>query len=105
MEQVAFKMQTGFRPQRGTTDGLFAVMMGLKKRQEHGPESYGVNVDLAKSLGTVNRKALWEVLRKFGMRYQFVSMPARPHASAVINMKLSEEDTAVDSAIGVRQGA
>ena len=39
IEQVKFDMQTGFRPERGTIDGLFAVMMGLKKRQEHGLES------------------------------------------------------------------
>ena len=45
MEQVGFEMQTGFRPERGTIDGLFAVMMGLKKRQEHGLESWGVYVD------------------------------------------------------------
>ena len=32
MEQVAFGMQAGFRPERGTIDGLFVVMMGLKKR-------------------------------------------------------------------------
>jgi hypothetical protein len=35
MEQVGFEMQTGFRHERGTIDGLFAVVMGLKKRQEH----------------------------------------------------------------------
>jgi len=34
MEQVAFEMQAGFRPELETIDGLFAVMMGLKKRQE-----------------------------------------------------------------------
>ena len=45
MEQVAFGMHAGFRPERGTTDGLFAVMMGLKKRKEHGLESYGVYVE------------------------------------------------------------
>ena len=59
MEQMAFEMQAGFRPERGTIDGLFAVMMGLKKRQEHGLESYGVYVDLVKAFCTVNRGALW----------------------------------------------
>ena len=46
-------MQSGL--ERGKIDGLFAVMMGLKKRQEPGPESYGVYMDLVKAFGTVNR--------------------------------------------------
>ena len=105
MEQVAFEMQAGFRPERGTTDGFFAVMMGLMKRQEHGLESNGVYVDLVKAFDTVSQKALWEVLKKFGMPDHFVSMLVRPRAGAVINVKIGEEDTAVDSSIGVRQGA
>ena len=40
-EQMASGMQAGFRPERSAIDGLFAVMMGLKKRQEHGLDSYG----------------------------------------------------------------
>ena len=105
MEQVGFDMQTGFRPERGTIDGLFAVMMGLKKRQEHGLESRGVYVDLVKAFDTVNREALWEVLRRFGMPDHFVNMLVRLHADAVIKVKIGEEDTDIDSSIGVRQGA
>jgi len=56
--QVAFEMQAGFRPERGAIVGLFAVMVELKKRQEHGPESHGVYMDLVKAFGTVNRKNL-----------------------------------------------
>ena len=98
-------MQAGFRPERGAIGGLFAVTMGLKKRQEHGPESHDVYVDLVKAFDTVNRGALWEVLRKSGMPGHFVSMPVRLHDDVVINVKIGEEDTAVDSSIGVRQGA
>ena len=105
MEQVGFDMQTGFRPERGTIDGLFAVMMGLKKRQEHGLESRGVYVDLVKAFDTANREALWEVLRRFGMPDHFVNMLVRLHADAVIKVKIGEEDTDIDSSIGVRQGA
>ena len=105
MEQVAFEMQAGFRPERGTIGGLFAVIMGLKERQEHGPGSYGVYVDLVMAFDTVNRTALWEVLRKFGIPSHYVTMLARLHAGAVINVKIGEEDMAVDNSIGVRQGA
>ena len=60
MEQVAFEMQAGFRPERGATGGL----TGSKKRQEHGLESYSVHVDLVEAFTTVDQKALWEMLRK-----------------------------------------
>ena len=86
MEQVAFGMQTGFRPGRGAISGPFAVMMGLKKRQEHGLESYGVYVDLVRAFGIVNQEALWEVLREFGMPGHFVNMLVRPHDDAVIKV-------------------
>ena len=66
-------MQAGFRPERGTIDGPFAVMMGLRKRQENGLESYGVYVDLVKAFDTVNRKALCELLKKSGMPGHFVN--------------------------------
>ena len=62
-------------------------------------------VDVVRAFGTVNREALWEVLRKFGMPGHFLYMSARLHASAVINVKTGEEDTAVGSSIGVRRGA
>jgi hypothetical protein len=105
MEQVAFEMQAGFRPELETIDGLFAVMMGLKKRRGHGLESYGVYVDFVKAFDTVTREVMWEVLRKFGMPDHFVNIPARPHTGAVMNVKIGEDDTAVGSSIGVRQGA
>jgi len=34
--QVAFGMQAGFRAERGAIGDLFAVMVGLKMRQENG---------------------------------------------------------------------
>ena len=79
--------------------------MGLKKRQEHGLESWGVYVDLVKAFDTVNREALWGVLRRFGMPDHFVNMLIRLYADAVIKVKIGEEDTNFDSSIGLRQGA
>jgi len=58
-----------------------------------------VYVDLVKAFGTVNRGALWEVLREFSMPGHFAGMLVR------LNVEIGEEDTAVGSSIGVRQGA
>ena len=45
------------------------------------------------------------MLGKFGMPGHSLSEPVRLHADAVINVKIGEDDTAVDSLTGVRQGA
>ena len=58
-----------------------------------------------KTFGKMNRVALWEVLRKCGMPDHLVSMPVRLCTGAVTSLKIGEEDTAVGSSIGVRQGA
>ena len=80
-------------------------MTGLKKRQEHGPGSCGVYVDLVMAFGTASLGALWEVLRKSGMPGHFLGMPMRLHADAVIVVEIGKEDTALGSSTGVRQGA
>ena len=68
-------------------------------------ESYGVYVDLVRAFGTVNRMALWEVLRKFGMSGHFVNMPVRLHAGVMVNVKIGPDGTAMGSPIGMRQNA
>ena len=80
-------------------------MIGLKKRQENDLETWAVYVDLVKAFGTVNREALWEVLRRFGIPDYFVNIMVQLHADAVIKVKIGEEDTDVNSSIGVWQGS
>jgi hypothetical protein len=105
MEQVGFEMQTGFRPERGTTGGLFAVMMGLKKRQEHGLETWAVYVGLVAAFDAANREALREVLRRFGIPDHPANMLVRLHADAAIKVRIGDEDFDVASSTGVRQGS
>ena len=39
-EAIDHESQCGFRPGRGCTDAVFTIKMALKKRQEHGLESW-----------------------------------------------------------------
>ena len=41
--------KTGFRPDRGTIDGLFTSFAGLHKRKEHGLETWALFIDLVKA--------------------------------------------------------
>ncbi len=36
IEEFGMDSQTGFRPDRGTIDGLFTTFVGLHKRKKHG---------------------------------------------------------------------
>ena len=59
-----------------------------------------------KAFGTANREALLEVLlRRFGIPDHFVIIMVRLHENAMIKAQFGEEDTEVDSSIGVRQGS
>ena len=50
MEEFGMDSQTGFRPDRGTADGLFTTFVGLHKRKEHGLETWALFIDLVKAL-------------------------------------------------------
>ena len=55
MEENGPENQCGFRPERGTIDGTFNLLMALRKRQEHNLETYVSFVDLVKAFDSVPR--------------------------------------------------
>ena len=52
---------------RGTIDMIFSLRQVAEKVREKNRELYMVFVDLTKAFHTVNRNALWKVLKKFGI--------------------------------------
>ena len=81
------------------------VLSGLSKRKEHGLETLALFIDLVKASDTVPRKALFAVLRRFGLPDHFVKVVMRLHFGAKVKVKIGEEDSEVDSTMGVRQGS
>jgi hypothetical protein len=105
MELHGLEEQTGFRPLRGTIDGLFATSVGLQKRKEHGKESWVLFLDLIKAFDSVPHDAVFEVLRRFGMPDHFINLVIRLHANAKVQVEIDGEDSEVAVTIGVRQGS
>ena len=105
MEHICMEAQAGFRAGRGTIDGLFNILLGLRKRQEHNIETWAVFIDLVKVFDTVPRKALFEVLSRYGLPDHFMRIVMRLHVGAKVNVKIGKDDIDVESNIGVRQGA
>ena len=73
-DNVLPETQCGFRAKRGTIDMIFTARQMQEKCREHCVDLYQVFIDLKKAFDTVNRKALWVVLRKLGCPDKFVSM-------------------------------
>ena len=88
MEENGPENQCGFRPERGTIDGTFNLLMALRKRQEHNLETYVSFVDLVKAFDSVPRAALFKVLRRYGLPDHFINLVIRLHADAVVTRRL-----------------
>ena len=65
----------------------------------------GLFIDLVKTFDTVLREALFAVLRRFGLPGHFLKVLMRLHFGAKAKVKNGEDDSEVDSTIGVRQGS
>ena len=63
-EGLDHEPQCGFRPGRGCTDAIYTVKIALKKRREHGLESWVFFLDLVKAFDRVPRELLWMILAK-----------------------------------------
>ncbi|KAK3777722.1 hypothetical protein RRG08_021832 [Elysia crispata] len=62
-EKNLLEVLCGFRPNRSTTDMIFAVRQVQEKFREQNKDLYAVFIDLTKAFNTVNRKALWVILQ------------------------------------------
>jgi hypothetical protein len=101
-EAEGLEAQCGFRWRRGTTDGLFPLYQALRKRKEHGLETFVLFLDLIKAFDSVPRDCLWAVLRKLGIPDHLVNLIKRLHAKAVMKFKVGDPDSTVVNRIGVR---
>lgn len=97
--------QCGFRAGRGTIDMIFSLKQIQEKCIEQRMPLYMVFVDFTKAFDTVNREALWIILRKFGCPAHFTELVSALHTGmkASVSMKGDMSDYfVVDN--GVKQG-
>ena len=76
LKEVGIEEQNGVMGGRGGSDGIFCIRQALKKRREHGKESWVLFVDLVKAFVLVPRDVLFHSARQVrratspGQRYQ-----------------------------------
>lgn len=103
-ETLDHESQCGFRPHRGTVDGIFSLKLALKKRREHGCESWVYFLDLVKAFDRVPRAVLWLVLAKLGVPPKIVNLLKLLHQVVKVKFSVDGVDVVLDSIIGVKQG-
>jgi hypothetical protein len=97
--------QCGFRPERGTIDGIFNTTMVLQKRKQFKLGSYALFIDLVKAFDSISREALFSILRRYGVPDHFLNILIRLHKGASFTIDVNGEEIVIDSNIGVRQGS
>lgn len=73
-DRVYPESQCGFRPERSTTDMIFSVRQIQEKCREQRRPLYIAFVDLTKAFDLVNRKGLFQLLKKIGCPPQLLSI-------------------------------
>ena len=78
--------------------------MALKKRREHGLESWVLFLDLVKAFDRVPRWMLWEVLKKFGVPMRIINLIKALHERVNVKFNVEGITHTIKSVIGVKQG-
>ena len=125
-DHVDHEPQCGFRSKRGTCDASFTVKQMIKKRREHGLETWVLFIDLVKAFDRVPRDAkkkppaeteraaeaasdeeigmLWRVLLKFGVPPKLVRILIAMHQTVNVKFDIDGVTRSLLSIIGVKQG-
>ena len=101
---VEHETQVGFRPGRGCSDGAFNLRMAVRKRREHGLETWVLYLDLVKAFDRVPRAMLWAVLAKFGVPAKLIAVLKALHASVLVEFEVDGVSRTISSITGVKQG-
>ena len=73
------KEQSGFRPNRSTTDMMFVIRRLQELARKRRIPPYVCFIDLTKAYDSVDRTLLWTVLARFGVPYIMISVIRQFH--------------------------
>ena len=96
--------QCGFIRGRGTADASFTIKQLIRKRREHGLESWLLLIDLVKAFDRVPRELLWLTLLRQGVPPKLVDLLKALHASVLVHFEVDGVSRTLQSIIGVKQG-
>ena len=103
-ERLDHEQQCGFRPGRVTLDASFNVKMAIKKRKEHGCETWLFLLDLVKAFDRVPGELLWQIMERFGYPPKLVGLLKALHERVLVNFEVEGVKKVIESIIGAKQG-
>ena len=98
--------QSGFRPNRSTTDMMFVIRWLQKLARKKRFPLYVYFIDLTKAYDSVDRTLLWTVLARFGVPQNMISAIRQFHDGMQARVRLDEKACSGWFAVeqGLRQG-
>ncbi len=105
-ESILPESQSGFHPNRGTTDMIFTTRQLQEKCREQNLSLYMAFIDLTKAFDSVNRQTLWLVLAKIGCPEKYIRILRLLHdnMSATVLSGSGDETEPFRVDTGVKQG-
>lgn len=103
-EGLDHEAQCGFRPGRGCADAVFTIKLAMKKRREHGQETWILFLDLVKAFDRVPRELLWEILMRFGVPPKLIELLKALHKDIEVKFEVDDVSHTINCIIGVKQG-
>jgi len=103
-ESLPIEPQCGFRPGRGCMDAIFTMKSAVRKRREHGQESWILFLDLVKAFDRVPRELLWSVLSKLGVPDKVIRLLKALHVDYKVKFTVDGVTKHIQSIVGVKQG-
>jgi hypothetical protein len=112
VDHVDHEPQCGFRGGRGCGDAIFTLKQLIRKRREHGLETWVLFIDLVKAFDRVPRAVLldpddgllWLVLLKYGVPPKLVSLLREMHRKVLVQFDVDGIIKTIEAIIGVKQG-
>jgi hypothetical protein len=90
---------------RGRFDGVFTLKQVIKKRHEHGLQTWLLLIDLVKAFDRVPRELLWQVMSKQGVPPpKLISLLQALQGKLLVKFQVDSVEQVIDSIIGVKQG-
>jgi exonuclease III len=105
VEQKLLENQCGFRPARSCADHIFSMRQLMEKAREWRRPIYICFVDLRKAYDSINRVALWKIVKHYGISEKLCNLLADLHSDTRCRVRVDGNYSRwFDVQNGVRQG-
>jgi hypothetical protein len=83
-------------------ESIFTLKQLVKKRAEHGLQTWLLFIDLVKAFYRVPRELLWEAMTRQGVPLKLVSLPKALHRIVKVKFVVDGVEKVIDSTIGIK---